>query len=72
MPLRRADDLGLDARERSFTRYEVEFSLGIIVLTAVLIVLPPVIAPFVGAFFSLIGVIGFISDSRAEGRLKDD
>ena len=74
--LRRADDLGLDARERSFTRYEVEFSLGIIVLTAVLIVLafvlPPVIAPFVGAFFSLIGVIGFISDSRAERRLKDD
>ena len=73
--LRRADDIGLDARERSYTRSEIEFGLGVAGLTALIValafLLPPVIAPFIGALFGLVGLVAFICGKRAQARLAD-
>lgn len=70
--LKRADDIGLSKRERAYTRFEIEFGSGVVVLTATIIalafILPPLLAPFVGMLFSLMGVIAFICGKRAEAR----
>ncbi len=70
--LKRADEIGLSKRERAYTRFEIEFALGVVVLTGIIIVLgfvlPPIIAPFVGALFSLMGAIAAICGKRAEAR----
>ncbi|MCW5723787.1 MAG: DUF1211 domain-containing protein [Maricaulaceae bacterium] len=72
--LRRAGALGLDAREGAYTRFEIEQALGIIALTAVIVILafslPVFIAPFVGILFALIGLVSWLCGQRAEARAK--
>lgn len=72
--LRRAGDIGLDARERSFTRYEIEAALGITALTLVVIAVaffgPEPWSAMAGMLFALIGVIAWNCGARAEGRIK--
>lgn len=70
--LRRADDIGLSARERAFTRFEIEQGVGVGLLSTVIValafLLPPQISPFVGGLFCLIGVIARVCGMRAEAR----
>jgi len=70
--LTRADDIGLSKRERAYTRFEIEFAIGVAGLTAMIIalafLLPSMIAPFSGFLFSLMGVIGLVCGRRAEAR----
>ena len=70
--LRRADDIGLSPRERAYTRFEIEQGIGVGLLTAGIVVLafvlPPFLSPFVGALFSLIGLVAFVCAKRAEAR----
>jgi uncharacterized membrane protein len=69
---KRADDIGLSRRERAYTQFEIEFALGVVGLTAIIIalafILPPLIAPFVGMLFSFMGLIAFVCGKRAEAR----
>ena len=71
--LRRADDVGLNRRERAYTQFEIEFGIGVALLAALIVVLafllPPLIAPFVGALFCLMGGIAWICGKRAEARI---
>lgn len=71
--LRRADDIGLNARERSYTRFEIEQAIGVCILTAIVIaaafVLPQILAPFAGILFSLMGANSYLCAKRAEARL---
>jgi uncharacterized membrane protein len=73
--LKRADDIGLSKRERAYTRFEIEFGIGVVGLTGLIIVLafilPPLLAPFVGMLFSLMGLIALICGKRAEARVAD-
>ena len=70
--LSRADEIGLSARERAYTRFEIEFAISVAILTAIIIALaftlPPIIAPFSGVLFSLMGVNAYICGKRAENR----
>lgn len=72
--LRRADDIGLNARERAYTRFEVEQGIGVGVLSAGIIalafILPAVLSPFVGALFALMGVNAYVCGVRAEARAQ--
>ncbi|MCR9128126.1 MAG: TMEM175 family protein [Alphaproteobacteria bacterium] len=72
--LRRADDIGLNARERAYTRFEVEQGIGVGVLSACIIVLafilPAELSPFVGALFALMGINAYVCGVRAEARAK--
>jgi len=72
--LKRAKEIALDARERAYTRYEVEVAIGIIAITLLVIGVAffaaPAWAAIAGIFFSLIGLVTWISGARAERRLK--
>lgn len=71
--LRRADDLALTHEERSWTRFEIEFSVGTAILSlgviALAFVLPTTLAPFSGVLFTLMGVIAGICMARARKRI---
>ncbi|MEQ8432775.1 MAG: TMEM175 family protein [Oceanicaulis sp.] len=70
--LAHADDIGLDPRERAYTRFEVENGVGVALLSSVIVAfaftLPAQLAPFVGALFSLIGLVSWVCGVRAEKR----
>jgi uncharacterized membrane protein len=70
--LRHADAIGLNVRERAYTRYEIEYGIGVGLLSALIVllafVLPPMLSPFVGALFSLIGLVAYFCGRRAEAR----
>lgn len=72
--LRNAGQIGLDARERAWTRYEIEVAAGSAVLTVLIILaaylLPSPFGPMAGMAFSLIGLIAFLSGLRAEAQVK--
>ncbi|MBI1265575.1 MAG: DUF1211 domain-containing protein [Alphaproteobacteria bacterium] len=68
--LARAVPLQLTARERAFTRGEIEFAGGVAGLTALVValafILPERIAPFSGVLFALTGLVGWVAGARAE------
>lgn len=72
--LSRAIPLQLSGRERAFTRSEIEFAAGVIVLTAGVVglafALPERIAPFSGVLFALTGLVGWLAGTRAEARAR--
>ncbi len=72
--LRHADDIGLDAVERNYTRYEVEFAFGVVVLSLLIILaaflLPTPFSPLVGMAYSLMGVVAWITGQRASSRAR--
>jgi uncharacterized membrane protein len=72
--LRHADDIGLNEREQVYTRYEVEFALGVLTLSVLIIisafVLPTILSPYVGMAYSLMGLVAWICGARAESRLE--
>lgn len=72
--LRRADVLALSARERAYSRYEIDNALGVIALTLFVIllafVLPQPIAPFAGIAFCLMGAVGWGCGALAEKRAR--
>jgi len=67
--------LQLSPRERAFTRSEIEFSAGVVLLTALVVamafVLPERIAPFSGALFGLTGIVGWLAGMRAEAKARN-
>lgn len=72
--LRHADDIELDPIERIYTRYEVEFALGVVMLSMLIILaafaLPTSYAAFVGMAYALMGVVAWIAGTRATSRVK--
>jgi uncharacterized membrane protein len=74
--LRHADDIGLNERERVYTRYEVEFAIGVLCLSVLIIVcafaLPTALSPFVGMAYSLMGLVAWVCGIRAESRLTPE
>ena len=75
--LRRADDIGLNPRERSYTRFEVEQGVGVGLLSGGIIALAFILpaelselSPFVGALFALMGVNAYVCGVRAEARAQ--
>ncbi|WP_306016592.1 TMEM175 family protein [Oceanicaulis sp. MMSF_3324] len=72
--LRHADDIGLDPVERIYTRYEVEFALGVVVLSILIVVsafmLPTTYSAFVGMAYALMGVVAWIAGGRATAKVK--
>lgn len=72
--LHHADALELTAQERSWTRFEIEFSAGTVALSLFIIALaftlPAVIAPFAGLAFSLMGLVAWIGSARAKARIR--
>lgn len=72
--LRRADLLELTAEERSWSRFEIEFSLGTVALSLAIIalafVLPSWLAPFSGTLFALMGLLAWAGMVRAEKRIR--
>lgn len=72
--LRHADALELTAQERSWTRFEVEFSIGTVLLSLAIIalafVLPDTIAAFAGMLFAMMGLIAWLCSARAEARVR--
>lgn len=72
--LRRADALELTLEERSWTRFEIEFAIGTVVLSLAIIalafLLPPTLAPFAGTLFALMGLVAWICSARAAHRLQ--
>jgi len=73
--LSRAIPLQLSPRERAFTRSEIEFSAGVVLLTALVVAmafaLPERIAPFSGALFGLTGIVGWLAGMRAEAKARN-
>ncbi|WP_375548923.1 TMEM175 family protein [Oceanicaulis alexandrii] len=74
--LRHADEIGLNTRERVYTRYEVEFAIGVLALSVLIIAcafaLPTALSPFVGMAYSLMGLVAWVCGMRAESRLKPE
>lgn len=72
--LKHGDRIGLDLKERAWTRYEIEVAAGTAILTMLVIVsayiLPRPFGPMAGMAFFMIGVIAFLSGLRAEARIK--
>ncbi|WP_439633760.1 TMEM175 family protein [Glycocaulis sp.] len=72
--LRHADALELTTQERSWTRFEIEFSLGTtglsLAVIALAFLLPDSIAAFAGILFSLMGLIAWLCSARAEARIR--
>jgi uncharacterized membrane protein len=72
--LKHADAIGLDTRERAYTRFEVEFAVGAVGLSILVIggafLLPPLISPYVGGLYSFMGLIPSVCRRRAEARLS--
>lgn len=70
--LNRGEQIGLDAAERSWTRYEVEFAIGVIGINFLVIasayLLPSNLAAMSGTLFSLIGLVAFGFAHNAERR----
>lgn len=65
----------LSPRERAFTRSEIEFAAGVVLLTALVVAmafaLPERIAPFSGALFGLTGLVGWLAGMRAEAKARN-
>ncbi len=70
--LTRADDIGLSKRERAYTQFEIEFGIGVVGLTGLIIalafILPDTISPFMGTLFGFMGTIAWVCGKRAEAR----
>jgi uncharacterized membrane protein len=71
--LRRADDLELTPVERSWTRFEIEFAIGTVVLSLAVIalafILPEPLAAFSGMLFAMMGLIAWLCSARAKARI---
>ena len=72
--LKRGEEIGLNAVERAWTRYEIEVAIGIIAINLIVIatayLLPAGLGALAGALYGLIGLVTFGFERKASARVK--